>query len=164
MITFKEKLFRKSVLFVVGFCLYITIETCFRGYSYPLMGILGGLFLLIIDPINDRIRWDIDILLYGCIGSAIITTMELVVGETIKLLGLTQMWDYSNLPLNFDGVICVPFSILWIGMSIIGIFIADAINYYVFEDTEIPHYVLFGRIILFFKIKKCQMNPKHTDK
>ncbi|MBR4589575.1 MAG: hypothetical protein IKO36_02835, partial [Bacteroidaceae bacterium] len=78
MITFKEKLFRKSVLFVVGFCLYITIETCFRGYSYPLMGILGGLFLLIIDPINDRIRWDIDILLYGCIGSAIITTMELV--------------------------------------------------------------------------------------
>lgn len=159
-ITFKEKLFRKSILFIVGFCLYITIETVFRGYSYPLMGVLGGLFLLIIDPINDRIGWDFDILLYGCIGSVIITTMELVVGETTKFLGLTQMWDYSNMPLNFDGVICVPFSALWVGMSIIGIIIADAINYYVFEDTEIPHYVLFGHLLFMFPIKKCKVNSK----
>lgn len=158
--TIKEKLFRKSVLFIAGFCLYITIETVFRGFSYPLMGVLGGLFLLIIDPINDRIRWDIDIFLYGCIGSAIITSMELVIGEIIKLMGLPQMWDYSNMPLNFDGVICVPFSIIWIGLSVLGVIIADAINYYVFEDTTLPHYILFNHIIFIFPQKKCNYNSK----
>ena len=102
--------FRKLILFLVGFCAYITIEVCFRGYSFPLMGICGGLLMVILDSINNYISWDIDLLLYGCIGSAIITFMELIIGEIWKYIGLAPMWDYSNMPLNFDAVICLPFA------------------------------------------------------
>lgn len=71
------------------------------------------------------------------------------------------MWDYGNLPLNFDGVICLPFSLLWILLSIVGIFVADAINYYVFEDTTLPHYILFGKVVFTFREKKCSQNTKN---
>ena len=59
---------RKVVLFLVGFCVYITIEVCFRGYSYPVMGLCGGVILLMVDMINETISWDMDILLQGAIG------------------------------------------------------------------------------------------------
>jgi uncharacterized membrane protein len=147
--------FKRLVLFIVGFCSYVTIEVLFRGYSYPLMGCCGGLLLLLLDPINDRMSWEVDLLLYGCIGSAIVTSMELFIGETIKCVGLTPMWDYSNLPLSYDGVICVPFSLIWVALSIVGIFLTDAINYYVFEDTTLPHYYIFGKLLFVFKKKKC---------
>ena len=34
-----KKVYKNVILFIVGFCLYITIEVLFRGYSYPLMGV-----------------------------------------------------------------------------------------------------------------------------
>lgn len=150
----KSAIYKSVVLFLTGFCLYITIEVLFRGYSYPLMGLCGGLAFILIDKINDKISWDIDILLQGLIGSAIITLFELIIGE-ISLRGyLPMMWDYSNLPLNYKGIICLPFGLIWIGISIVAVFLADAINYYFLgEDKEIPYYKLFGKIILRFKEK-----------
>lgn len=86
------------------------------------------------------------------IGSVVITIFELVIGEISLRTGLLPvMWDYSNMPLNYNGVICLPFSILWISLSIIGIMVADAINYYVFKEYPIPYYKCFGRTILRFK-------------
>lgn len=147
------KYLRQLILFITGFCIYITIEVCYRGYSYIIMGLCGGIILLMIDCINEKISWDMDLLLQGCIGSLIATSFELVIGEICLLFNYTKMWDYSNIPLNFDGVICVPFSLVWIVISIVGILLADAINYYVFDIMPIPYYKLFGRTILRFKKK-----------
>lgn len=151
------KYLRQIILFLVGFCAYITIEVCFRGYSYLLMGIVGGIILLLIDQINERISWNIDLIVYGVIGSAIATLFEFVIGETCKFLNMAPMWDYSNLPFNFDGVICLPFSLLWIILSIIGVFIADAINYYVFEELPIPYYKIFGKTVIQYRKKHCKL-------
>ncbi len=144
---------KSAVLFITGFCLYITIEVCYRGYSYPLMGLCGGMAFVLIDKTNNKISWDIDILIQGLIGSAIITAFELLIG-LMSLNGiLPMMWDYSNLPLNYKGIICLPFSVVWVGISIIAVIIADAINYYFLGGDEIPYYRLFGKTILKFKEK-----------
>lgn len=150
----KSAIYKSVVLFLTGFCLYITIEVLFRGYSYPLMGLCGGTAFVLIDKINDKISWDIDILIQGLIGSAIITLFELIIGE-ISLRGyLPMMWDYSNLPFNYKGIICLPFSIAWIGISMIAVILADAINYYMLgENEQVPYYKLFGKTILKFKEK-----------
>ena len=77
--------------------------------------------------------------------------MELVIGEiALRTPLLPVMWDYSNIPLNFDGVICLPFSALWLLLSVVAIFLADSINYYVFGDTVLPHYAI-GDIVIVFK-------------
>ena len=147
------KYLRQLVLFIVGFCIYITIEVCYRGYSYPLMGLCGGIILLMIDCINEKISWNTDILLQGCIGSIIATLFELIIGSICLVYNFELMWDYTNVPLNFNGIICLPFSLIWIIISILGIFIADAINYYVFGILPVPYYKLFGHTILKFKEK-----------
>lgn len=154
---------RKTIMFLVGFCVYITIEVCWRGYSSIVMGIVGGLILLYLDSINQRISWDIDLMTYGTLGSVVATGFELLIGEGIKLLGLKPIWDYSNLPFNFDGVICLSFSIAWFFVSIGGVFIADAINYYVFEELPVPYYKLFGEIVIRFKEKNCKLINLNKD-
>lgn len=147
------KLLRYLILFTTGFCVYITIEVCFRGYSYPLMGFCGGIILILLDQINEKISWDLDLLVQGCIGSAVTTAIELIIGKLSLLLGLEMMWDYSRVPLNYLGIICLPYSLAWIAVSIAGILTADAINYYVFDRLPVPYYKLFGRTVIQFKQK-----------
>ena len=71
----------------------------------------------------------------------------MIVGEGLKILGYPPMWDYSNMLLNYDGVICIPFSLLWILVSILGIFVADAYNYYLFHEEPRPYYYMLGKKI-----------------
>lgn len=156
----KDKFLKNLVLFLVGFCSYITIETLFRGYSYWQMGICGGLATVILDKINDKISWDIDIIIQGLIGSLLITFMELCIGTAWDYLPIPHMWDYSNLPLNYHGIICAPFMIIWFFLSLVVILLADCINYYVFEEMPVPCYKMFGKTILKFKKKICKLNKK----
>lgn len=143
---------KNIILFAVGYCVYIAIEVTYRGFSYPLMGLCGGLALMIMDKINDYISWDVDIIIQGSIGSIIITTFELIIGEiSLHTDFLPIMWDYSNVLLNFDGVICLPFSLIWIGLSIIGILVADTINYYIINIQPCPYYKCMGKVVLKFR-------------
>jgi uncharacterized membrane protein len=147
---------RKSInktlfLFCFGFMAYITLEVLYRGYSFWMMGICGGLAFLLIDRINNKISWDIDLLVQGLMGSAIITSFEFIIGELSLHNILPVMWDYSDTPMNFKGIICVPFSLIWIALSIVTVILCDAINYYCLNEKEtIPYYKLFGKKIFTF--------------
>ena len=55
-----KNIFRVIVMFVMGFMSYITIEVLYRGYSYALMGTLGGIVFILIDQINERYTWDVE--------------------------------------------------------------------------------------------------------
>ena len=149
-----KKLSKNIILFTVGFCLYITMEVLFRGYSFPLMGVCAGLVIVLLDKINDYISWDIDILVQCTLGMLMVTIMELIIGTIFLDTNLLPvMWDYSNLPLNFRGIICIPFMVLWMVLSFIAILVADSINYYVFDEKPAPYYKLFGHTIIQFKEK-----------
>ncbi|MGN0464889.1 MAG: hypothetical protein ACI4F9_00900 [Lachnospiraceae bacterium] len=38
-----------------------------------------------------------------------------------------------------------------------GIWVADAINYYVFEELPVPYYRIFGKVRIRFKEKYCKL-------
>ena len=76
------------------------------------------------------------------IGSTIITVLEFITGCIVNLWLGWNVWDYSNLPLNLLGQICLPFSTLWYFISAIGIVIDDYIRY-IYFDEEYPRYKLF---------------------
>jgi len=144
-----KKVVKTTLLFILGYSLYIAIEVTYRGRSYPLMGCCGGLIILLLDQINNRISWDVDIILQGLIGSALVSFMELVIGEFAIHTGIISvMWDYSNVIWNFDGVVCLPFSLAWAALSMIAVIIADAYNYYIFGDRPTPYYKCFGKVVL----------------
>lgn len=149
-----KKINKILVLFLFGFMAYVTLEVIYRGYSYPLMGLCGAITILLLDQINNKISWDVDILFQGIIGSLIITFFEYVIGELFLNGVLPVMWNYSNVFLNYKGIICLPFSLAWVGLSIVAVVIADAINYYLLDDEEVvPYYKLFGKTIFKFKSK-----------
>ena len=92
---------KSLVMFLAGFCAFITIEVLFRGYSYVMSGVMGGLAVIALDRINDEISWDMDLALQALIGGAFVTAMEFAVGSIAKYTNiLPQMWDYTDIPFN----------------------------------------------------------------
>ena len=70
------------------------------------------------------------------------STAELVAGLILNVwLGL-GIWDYSTMPLNFMGQICLPFCLLWVLLSVVAVVLDDWLRHWLFAE-EHPHYVLF---------------------
>ena len=136
------KVFSKEfILFIIGGLLYILIELSYRGHSHWTMFILGGLCFVLIGGINNYISWDMPIYEQMMIGSVIITVLEFICGCIVNLWLGWDVWDYSNMPYNVLGQICLPFSILWFFISLVAIVADDYIRYWLF-DEEKPRYNL----------------------
>ena len=52
------------------------------------------------------------------VGMAFCTFAELLAGWALDRLFHTRWWDYTEMPLNFHGYICLAFSILW-GLAVV---------------------------------------------
>ena len=139
----KLKIITKYLLLgIIGSIIYMSLEILWRGYTHWTMGILGGICFICIGLINEILSWETPLVLQMFIGSIIITILEFITGCIVNLWLGWNIWDYSNLPLNLLGQICLPFSILWYFISAIGIVIDDYIRY-IYFDEERPRYKLF---------------------
>lgn len=141
----KEKLkaiLKHAVLALCGGCVYFLIEMAWRGHSHWTMAVLGGVCFVLIGDINEFIPWNMPLILQGAIGSGIVTALELVSGIILNLwLGL-GIWDYSNMPFNLLGQICLPFTLLWVALSIVAVVLDDWLRYWLFGEDR-PTYTLF---------------------
>ena len=132
------------LLFVVGACGYYNVEICFRGHSHWTMAVLGGILFIIIGNINEKgaASRRIPLLAQGFFASILITAFELAAGVVLNIwLGL-NIWDYSDLPFNFLGQICLRFSLIWIAVGIIAVVLDDYLRYLLF-DEERPKYKIW---------------------
>ena len=100
------------VLFGLGAFAYGLLEVIWRGYSHWSMMVAGGICFVIFSLIAQKLKHLP--LLYQCIiGSLTVTVTELIFGLFFNLaLGLS-VWDYSRIPLNLFGQVCLLFSVLW---------------------------------------------------
>lgn len=141
----KEKLkaiLKHAVLALCGGCVYFLIEMAWRGHSHWTMAVLGGVCFVLIGDVNEFIPWNMPLILQGAIGSGIVTALELVAGIILNLwLGL-GIWDYSNMPFNLLGQICLPFTLLWVALSIVAVVLDDWLRYWLFGEDR-PTYTLF---------------------
>ena len=141
----KEKLkaiLKHAVLALCGGCVYFLIEMVWRGHIHWTMAVLGGVCFVLIGDINEFIPWNMPLILQGAIGSGIVTVLELVSGIILNLwLGL-GIWDYSNMPFNLLGQICLPFTLLWVALSIVAVVLDDWLRYWLFGEDR-PTYTLF---------------------
>ena len=139
----KLKIIIKYLLLgIIGSIIYMSLEILWRGYTHWTMGILGGICFICLGLINELLSWETPLVLQMLIGGTIITILEFITGCIVNLWLGWNVWDYSNLPLNLLGQICLPFSILWYFISAIGIIIDDYIRY-IYFDEERPRYKLF---------------------
>lgn len=129
------------ILIGIGGALYVLIELLYRGYSHWTMFLVGGLAFFLIGLINEYIDWEMPLWEQMAIGAVIVTAIEFVAGVIINIVLEWQVWDYSNLPLNILGQICLPFSIIWFFVSLLAIVVDDYLRYFIFGEEK-PHYCL----------------------
>ena len=136
-----KQLCKLIFLFVVGGILYAVIEILWRGYTHWTMAILGGMCFLVCGGLNEWLSWDTPLWIQALICCMAITAAELVAGLVLHVwLGL-NIWDYSGLPYNLAGQVCLGYSCLWYMLSIPAILLDDWLRYCFFAE-ERPRYNL----------------------
>lgn len=132
---------RPLVLWGIGGLLYICCELLFRGYSHWTMFIVGGICFVLIGAINELIPWEMPIWQQAIIGAVIVTAIEFISGCIVNIWLGWAVWDYSNIPYNVLGQICIPFTAIWFFLAIVAIILDDYLRYWMFGEEK-PHYVL----------------------
>ena len=137
-----KQFLKQFFLFVIGGIIYGMIEIAFRGNTHWTMLIVGGLCFTGIGLLNEYPYFRPNLLTQAVLGMIIITTLEFISGVVINIILGWNVWDYSGLPLNILGQICLPFCFAWLGLSIIAIFIDDGLRYLIFKEP-LPKYKIF---------------------
>ena len=132
---------RPLILMVFGGLTYMGIEMLFRGRTHWTMFIVGGICFYLVGLINEAIPWEMPLWQQCLIGACIITGIEFVSGCIINLMLGWHVWDYSALPFNVLGQICLPFSAAWFVISATAIVMDDYLRYAMGGDK--PHYTIF---------------------
>lgn len=130
---------RPLLLIGIGGLLYVLVELAFRGRSHWTMFLVGGLCFWLIGLINEVLTWEMPLWKQCIIGAVIVTAMEFLAGCIINLWLGWDVWDYSNMPFNVLGQICLPFSLLWVLASAVAIVLDDHLRYWMYGEEK-PHY------------------------
>lgn len=136
-----RKLLKYVVLWAVGGLAYIVIELMARGHTHWTMFLLGGVCFIALGLINEVLPWSMPLPVQMIIGGAVITLLELVTGCIVNIGLGWAVWDYSALPFNFMGQICLQFSAAWCLLSVVGIVLDDYLRFWWFGEEK-PHYRL----------------------
>lgn len=97
-----------------------------RGPLLPLYGSGAVMMLFVSIPVKDT-----PVLVYfaGCIAA---TLLEYVTGVVMEALFKVRYWDYSNLPFNFQGHICLTSTIAWGFLTLFLVYIIhEPIEYFI---------------------------------
>jgi len=142
----------EALLFLIGGRLYTWIELLWRSRTHWTMFILGGTCFVIMGLLNEyKFTWQQSLVKQSVVSACIIMVLEFVTGCIVNLWLGWQVWDYSNLPFNLCGQICLYYFLLWIPLSMAGIILDDWIRYLLYialheiipmQKREKPHYIL----------------------
>ena len=122
---------KNALIFSLGSILYPILEILWRGRSHYSMAVAGGLSLMLIDIICLRKLSKIPLWTKAVLSSGIITSIEFFTGIIVNIGLKMNVWDYSAQPFNLLGQICLPFSIIWIFISLPAIYICKVIDRFI---------------------------------
>ena len=112
-----NKLRTDAPLFLLGALGYPFVEILWRGYTHPTMALAGGISAVVLFRLNRSLasgRLPLRLLASG----AAITLIELIFGVIFNLGFGMEVWDYSDVPFDLLGQICLPYSCLWCLLSL----------------------------------------------
>ncbi len=105
--------FSELLLGLFGALGYGLLEIFWRGCTHWSMLLAGAFCVFAIDHL-DRTCGGIGDWGKACLGGLIITMVELTFGVVFNFWARAGVWDYSALPFNFQGQICLYYALLWV--------------------------------------------------
>ncbi len=114
-------------LFCIGGGVYNVIEILWRGHSHWSMFLVGGTCFHLIGRIGTRLRRH-GAFAIGAACSAAVTAVEYVSGCVLNRRLKLGVWDYSKMPANLNGQVCLLYSMLWGGLSLLALPVYRRLN------------------------------------
>ncbi|MBQ5800985.1 MAG: hypothetical protein IIW20_03775 [Clostridia bacterium] len=105
-----------ALAFLVGGIVYPIIEIFWRGYTHISMALLGGICMSFIYFIYHAFSYR-SIVFRALLSTLMISAWELLFGAILNIACGMDVWDYSDMPLNFMGQVCLPYASLWLLLS-----------------------------------------------
>lgn len=135
------------LLWTWGGAVYFLLEVAYKtATGHPeriswTMLVLAVVLCVPVERAGYQLPWECPLWLQALACAALVTVTEFFAGCVLNLgLGL-DIWDYSDLPLNLMGQICLPFSLAWWALCLVFIPVFDLLRYAV-VGGEKPHYTL----------------------
>lgn len=134
-----KKLSEYLFVWALGGSIYYSFELIFRGFSHWTMFVLGGVCLDFFLWQGLLTKWEDALWLQVLRCVIFVTACEFITGIIVnKWLGW-GVWDYSDQPMQLFGQICVPFMIIFSGLSAFGIVLCGYLAYRLYGEEK-PHY------------------------
>ena len=130
---------------------YVCMELLFRGRSDITMMFCASICVIPMIYLNNIFTYEVDYILQLALCMVFATFVEYIFGMIFNTD--YHIWDYRNMPFNIDGMICLPFSLLWMVIAAWVIPLMDWIDCYIFgykPDTK-PYYKICGKKIFQMK-------------
>jgi uncharacterized membrane protein len=130
-------IWRLMVLWFVLGMIYVTVELLWRGVTYLPMIWVGGLCGLCIGLINqhptfcDRRMWQ-----QSLIGTLTTLFIEYISGYILNIKLSLGIWDYSTMPLNISGQICLLYAFFWFLLMPFAIYLDDWLRWKLFYEKR----------------------------
>lgn len=142
------KSFMKYVLlFTFSGYIYVCLELLFRGRSDITMMFCASICVIPMVVLNNQFSYEVDFLLQLVLCTIFATFVEYIFGVIFN--ADYHIWDYRNMPMNIDGMVCLPFLLLWMLIAAWVIPLMDWIDCYIFgykSDVK-PYYKILGKKI-----------------
>lgn len=104
---------KKLSLFALGGAAYVGLELLWRGRSHISMFLAGGGCFVLLGRLR---KYTLPLPVRAVAGAGVITAVELLTGLLFNRD--YSVWDYRNMPVHFQGQICLPYTLLWLPLSI----------------------------------------------
>ena len=118
------------LIFSVGAIGYGLLEILWRGYTHWSMLVAGGICFSAFTKIGNKMK-KASLLVRGLTGGLFITLIEFIFGVIFNIILKLKVWDYSKLPFNIAGQVCLLYTAIWSAISMLCIpfacFLSDKI-------------------------------------
>ncbi len=121
------KIKKNALLFGAGGIGYGILEILWRGYTHWSMVIAGGLCFVLFSLIAEKFK-KIHIVYKSMLCAVVVTAVEFTFGVVLNILLKMDVWDYTDVPLNILGQVCLPFTLVWGILGFVFLPLADFIN------------------------------------
>lgn len=108
--------FARLLMLLFGAMGYGLLEVIWRGHTHWSMLLAGGICLLALDHMDRNCGGLSEGGRVWC-AALLITAVELVFGVVFNIVLGADVWDYTSVPYNFCGQICLPYFLIWVGLA-----------------------------------------------
>jgi uncharacterized membrane protein len=127
---------------LIGGFAYGGVEILYRGFSHISMMVAGGISFILIGLLNEIYSWKMALISQMVLSAGIITAVEFLVGLVVNVWLKLNVWDYSNLPYNIMGQVCLIYTNVWFFLSLPAILFDDYLRYFLLKKEK-PRYKIF---------------------